>query len=172
MPQGTERMRTRALVAAGLVSLVTATMAGCGSDEPTAESVSTIMYTYVGSSTAPDFHQEYVIEVTPEEATIRVGSYGTVDGSEEPEGTVTVPITDEVWSELVADTSTLPSGEDADGCTGGSTRTVEVEEADGQARSTSIYDCGSANEKASEQLEDVIDPVLALFDLDELDRRD
>ncbi len=167
--------RTRALVAAGLVGLVGTSLPACGSDEPTeptAAPVSTITYTYVGSSTAPGFHQEYRIELTPGGAKIRVGTYGTVDGSEEPEGTATVALTEEIWSDLVAGTTSLPSGDDDDGCTGGSTRTVEVEEADGQARSTSIYDCGSANEEASEQLEDVIDPVLALFDLDELDRRD
>lgn len=164
-------MRTRALVTAGLVGLVGATLASCGSDEPTTESVSTITYTYVGSSTPPEFHQEYRIVVDAEEATIRVGTYGTVDGSEEPVGTATVAITDEIWSDLVADTASLPSGEDDDGCTGGSTRTVEVEDADGPVRDASIHDCGSANEQASEQLEDVIEPVLALFDLDELDDR-
>lgn len=165
-------MRSRALVTAGLVSLVGASLGGCGSDEPTTESVSAISYTYVGSSTAPEFHQEYRVVVKPEEATIRVGTYGTVDGSEEPAGTATVAITDEIWSGLVAETASLPSGDDADGCTGGSTRTIKVEDADGSAHSATIEDCGSANEGASEQLEDLIEPVLALFDLDELDDRD
>ncbi len=170
---------TRALAVASTIGLFAAVAAGCGPDDapddaPDGESsqVASITYTSIGSSTPPQFHQEYEIVVEDGEASIRIGTYGTVDGSEEPIGTDTVPVGDEVWSELARASAALPAHAGDDDCTGGTTLLVEVVLEDGSERSTEVYDCGPDGDEAAEQLEDFIDPVLSLFDVDELDPRD
>ncbi|WP_229054182.1 hypothetical protein [Aeromicrobium sp. Leaf350] len=166
---------TRASTAAGIVGLVLASVSGCGDDsdeDVDTASVDSIQYTVIGPSTPPQFHQEYVVEITAEEATIRVGTYGTVDGSEEPAGTATVTVTDEVWADLVDGAGSLPSEAGDDGCTGGSTLTVEVERDDGSTSSTEVYGCSENSDDLADELEDLFEPVLSQFDLDELDPRD
>lgn len=151
------------------------TVCGCQSHHDTAsldQATTKVDYTYVGSSTAPQYHREYRIVVAGGSATISVGTYGTVDGSTPPIRTETKPVDAARWKQLTDRVDELPdhSSTATNGCTGGSTYGVTINANGKQRLATSVYACGADHDAKAKPFTDFIAPVESLFDMASLTR--
>ncbi|GED98832.1 hypothetical protein [Gordonia crocea] len=156
--------RLRLAAAIGLTGIIATMLVGCTSTEST----TAITYSFVGSSVAPAYHTEYRIDVRDGRATIRVGSYGTVDETESPRATESKKISDKQWRSLIGGLDRLPSSADAKGCTGGSTFRVTAADEAKTLLDTTVYACGDANQAKADALADFIKPVSSMFDIEAL----
>ncbi|ALG85723.1 hypothetical protein [Gordonia phthalatica] len=113
-----------------LVALALPSLAACGSepsDRDLPQADTTVAYTYVGPATAPNYHDEYVIQFAGQQATARIGGYGVVKGDAEPARTTSSRVSPEQWKQLVDGLDALDDLKPpAAGCVGGSTYGIHV----------------------------------------------
>lgn len=133
-------------------------------DPATAE----VEYRYNDSSVAPEYHRSYTITVRDGEARMVVDSYGDVlhDVTEEVDGETWTELLDEVGAVRVRDPE--PSSE----CAGGTSREVLVTDAEHPASDPAVLGhaevCGGTGADDASIIDAAIEPVLALFDTEEL----
>lgn len=128
-----------------------------------------VTYTFVGASTPPQYHKEYRIDVVHGRATIRVGGYGTVDGTAAPKHTVTATVGAAAWNDMTDRLNELPTRDHtADGCTGGSTFEVTVTTDGRRLAHSQAYACGSEFDAVAAPFTQFIAPIEGLFDMSRL----
>ncbi len=113
----------------------------------------TVTYSYVGPSTAPQYHIEYVIVVRNGVATAKVGGYGTVDGTEKPAKTQTKKLDYPAQRALVQFAPSIPAPATGTTCPGAATHRLTYESAGAAPTRTVAYTCavppGSAGDLAA-----------------------
>ncbi|MFM9376173.1 hypothetical protein [Gordonia sp. VNK21] len=135
------------------------TLSACGDDAgstPPQMSDSQIVYSFIGPSVAPQYHDEYTLTIADGQGTLRRGTYGVVDGTTEPASTRTEPVDEATWDQLANRLNTLPDTEGEAGCAGGSTFGVTVTTGSRTVHRSSGYACGS-------RFDQVADPYLAFI---------
>lgn len=104
------------------------------------EEITSIQYTYMGSSTPPQYHRSYVIVVTPDSVKMTVDSYGKVLAEKQD------PITGEQFNKLmeIINESHLEESAEADrkGCAGGTGEGILLLKDKEQVFSGNMYHCG------------------------------
>ncbi|GAA4642085.1 hypothetical protein [Gordonia humi] len=124
------------------------------------ESSTTVEFTYIGSSTPPPYHEEYVVEISDGEATARIGTYRTVRGTVDPESTSRTTVRPAQWQTMVDALTALPDPvEGEDGCAGGSTYAVLVKDAGRTVVDRSDYACGSGSDAVVDAYTAFIAPI-------------
>jgi len=111
----------------------------------------TVTYSYVGPSTAPEYHTEYLIEVRDGVATAKVGSYGTVDGTAKPTTTQTKKLDYPTRRALVQTAPSIPASVTGTPCPGASTHRLTYAIGRSAPKKTVAYSCatGSAGDVAA-----------------------
>ena len=153
------------LVLVALVLPVTA-LVGCGSDESggsLVDDATEVTYHFYDSSVPPEYHRSYVVTATDGEVHIVVDSYGDVLHDE------TTSLDAATFDTVLEDIDGLESSEaEDDGCTGGTSSELIVTDADDSVLlSISTSSCGDDGVDG-EQLEQIVAPLLAGFDMDTL----
>ncbi|GAA1080914.1 hypothetical protein [Tsukamurella spumae] len=105
----------------------------------------TVTYSYVGPSTAPQYHVEYVITVRGGVATAKVGGYGTVDGTEKPAKTETKRLDRATQRALVQAAPSIPAPATGAPCPGAATSRLTYEIGRAAPRMTVAYTCASGD---------------------------
>jgi hypothetical protein len=133
-------------------------------DPATAE----VAYQFHDSSVPPEYHRSYTITVQRGEARMVVDSYGDVLHD------VTEDVDDETWAEVLDRVGALRvSGRvGSDDCTGGTASELQAQDAthtpgDG-AVAVFAAPCGGEGSGAAEAIDTAIEPVVDLFDTEEL----
>ena len=165
----------RAMAAIGSV-VIALSITGCGEangdlspsrdDEPLELSDNaTITYRFGDSSVPPEYHRSFEITVTIDKVLVVVDSYGDVLADE------SVELDSDVWEEL-QDTFESVQGLDVErgdiGCTGGTSRSLLVEDGNEELVDLDIDVCGGTNEDAADAVEEWIEPVLQAVDIETL----
>ena len=133
-------------------------------DPATAE----VEYRFNDSSVAPEYHRSYTITVQGGEARMVVDSYG------DELHDVTEPVDDEVWTDLLARVAALPptGGEPSDDCTGGTSRELQATDVKHPPGDPAVLvraaPCGGEGEEDADAIDAAVEPVVALFDTEEL----
>lgn len=162
--------RPAALVAAGLAVLAGA----CASeaDDPAADvdpASATVEYRYHDSSVPPEYHRSYTLTVGGGEAHLVVDSYGDLlhDETEAVDGAE--------WDDLLAavtDSGVEGSQGAGDGCSGGTGRELRVTDDDHPASDPAVLVavevCGGDGGDAADEVDALVEPVLAHFDMETL----
>lgn len=163
-----KRLRMTAAVALAAVALT----AGCDSGPSAPEhqfsaADTTITFSFTDSSVAPEHHRSFVLTIVDGRGTIVVDSYGDETARDEQ------PVSSDAVEDLLA---SYNAGELAEafgptdpetGCAGGTAVGLTLEDDEATA-TTSISQCGGANEVAAATLRDAIDPLLQAFDIADL----
>ncbi len=139
--------------------------AGTSAVDPASAAVE---YRYNDSSVPPEYHRSYTITVQDGEARMVVDSYGNELHD------VTEPVDDEMWTELVDRVAAVrgrasgPSSE----CDGGTSRQLQLTDADHPATDPALRVhaevCGGTGTDDARTIDAAIEPVLGLFDTEEL----
>ena len=141
-------------------------MAGCGSDGSggsLVDDATEVTYHFHDSSVPPEYHRSYLVTATDGEVHIVVDSYGDVLHDE------TAILDTATFDAVLEEIDGLESSRaEDDGCTGGTSSELVVTDADDSAlRSISTSSCGS-DRADGEDIEAVVQPLLAGFDMDTL----
>lgn len=122
-----------------------------------------VEYHFGDSSVPPEHHRSYTLTVRQGKARLVVDSYGDVLHD------VSQPIGPAMWTALLDEAAALESfsPEEEQGCTGGTSRSLEVDEGDSGTPvvSIDIALCDGANEAEAAALESMMKPVLDEFDM-------
>lgn len=127
-----------------------------------------VTYSYIGPSTAPDYHREYSIVVHDSNATVLAGGYGTVDRSEKPTATDSKRLDYPTIRALVQSAGSLPPSATGTPCPGASTYRVKYEIGKAAPRETVAYSCAIGDAGNVEALKRYIAPVESKFDMERL----
>lgn len=125
----------------------------------------TVSYSYVGPSTAPEYHIEYVITVRGGVATAKVGGYGTVDGTAKPAKTETKRLDYATQRALVQTAPSIPAPATGAPCPGASTSRLTYEFGRAAPRKTVAYSCASGDPGRIAAIKAYIAPVEKQFDV-------
>jgi len=122
-----------------------------------------IGYHFGDSSVPPEYHRSYTLTVRKGEARLVVDSYGDVLHD------VSQPIGERLWTGLLDEVAELESStlEEESGCTGGTSRSLEVND-DGRMVRIDVGLCGGDHETEAAALDSFVEPVLAEFDMAKL----
>ncbi|OPL17711.1 MAG: hypothetical protein AVO35_08585 [Candidatus Aegiribacteria sp. MLS_C] len=108
-----------------------------------AHRITSIVYEYTDSPVPPRYHRSYAITVDRDSVRIVVDSYGEVLASGNySTGTETF---EEVCAALAEAGLSVGSERENDGCTGGTTETVTVRNAEGVVMEGWVYHCGGGD---------------------------
>ena len=161
-------MHTPFFLSAGLLASAVL-FSGCSDDDSVAVaqaamldvSSATISYRYRDSSVPPPGHRSYTLKVDSEISELTFDAYGDLLGEQ---SLTTVPGSlEEVLNRL--SNSDLPEKSDP-GCVGGPSYTFKVSDAsDVVVRRIRIVPCGSEDDEILAELQSIVEPVLAPFDL-------
>lgn len=155
------------LAAAAAVALA-APAAAAPTPTPPVPTGPKVTYTFIGPSTAPNYHREYTIVVHDSNATILAGSYGTVDRSQKPTATDSKRLDYPAIRALVQGAGSLPAPATGTPCPGASTYRVKYEIGKAAPRETVAYTCALGNAGDVDALKRYIAPVEAKFDMPRL----
>ena len=164
-------MGARRAAAAVVLAVLASLVAGCGDDDDGAEDVSLsddaeITYVFGDSSVPPEFHRSYTLTIDATEVHAVVDSYGDVLED------VTVELPAEVWDGLVAGVGSIAdidASDDEEGCSGGTSRSIQITDGGETVVVKEIYVCGDSNEGPADVLDAYVQPVLdAIPDWDSL----
>ncbi|BDD84171.1 hypothetical protein TPB0596_39340 [Tsukamurella pulmonis] len=125
----------------------------------------TVTYSYVGPATAPQYHQEYVIEVRDGVATAKVGGYGTVDGTAKPAKTQTERLDYPAQRALVQTAPSIPASATGTPCPGAATYRLTYRNPGSEPKRTVAYTCASGDRGDFAALARYIDPVAKQLDV-------
>jgi hypothetical protein len=142
----------------GLTALVGVVAAACGddSDDVTLSDDATITYEFGDASVPPEYHRSYALHISKDEVHVVVDSYGDVVGE------ATEPVPAEVWEQLVDNVgpvADLVSEDGVDSCSGGTHRTIEIEDGGETVVATDFEVCDS-NEKPADEVDGYVKPVI------------
>ena len=149
------------LLVAAACAAVLALAAPAAADPGTAGP--TVTYSYVGPSTAPEYHVEYVITVRDGVATAKVGGYGTVDGTAKPAKTETKRLDYATQRALVQTAPSIPAPATGTPCPGASTTRLTYRAVGAAPRSTVAYSCASGDRGDAAAISRYTAPVDNLF---------
>lgn len=127
-----------------------------------------ITYEYQDSSVPPEYHRSYSLTISHAEVEVVVDSYGDVIGE------TTAPIPVDVWDGLSTGAAEVVSLEpddiDQEGCSGGTGRSLVIEDGGETLMDLEIYLCaGDANAAQAEVIDGYVEPVIdAIPDWDSL----
>lgn len=158
----------RLLAGAVVVGSLVAGINGCGTSAPALDEAASLEYRYGDASVPPEFHRSYTLALVvggagePATGSLVVDSYGDVLHG------VDVSVDNATWSDVVDQLDGLDRGDigSDEGCTGGTSRRLEVRSADDQVlldRSISV--CGGSGGEEADELDERIAPLLADLDL-------
>lgn len=125
----------------------------------------TVIYSYVGPATAPEYHTEYLIEVRSGVATAKVGGYGTVDGTARPEKTQTKQLDYPTRRALVQTAPSIPASATGTPCPGASTHRLSYAIGRSAQQKTVAYSCASGNAGDRAAVKAYITPVEKQLDV-------
>ncbi|MGI9123354.1 MAG: hypothetical protein ACR2JM_01175 [Mycobacterium sp.] len=158
------RLASTLLVAAVLSSCPTSGAAPIDGTAPALPATAVITYSFTDSSVPPQYHRSWTMTVTRARSEITVASYGSVLAQRSAETAA------DVWELLVAGfpvvvESAEPAGQRTapQGCTGGTTEAVRVEDGPDLLIDRSVYNCGGKNSDVAEALRAWIAPARSQF---------
>jgi len=131
---------------------------------PALPATAVITYTFTDSSVPPQYHRSWTMTVTPNRSDITVDSYGSVLAQRSATTAVGV------WDALSAGFPTVVESVELarrrtapQGCTGGTTEAVRVEDGPDVLIEQSVYNCGGTNSDVAETLRAWIAPARSQF---------
>jgi hypothetical protein len=109
--------------------------AASGNAVPLDPATCVLAFSFIGSSTPPPYHKEYVITAKAGTIEIRVGTYGTVSGQTPPQSHDEKPLDTAAWQHLLSLAERLPDESGAPRIPpGGSRENVTVTVGDGTVK--------------------------------------
>lgn len=125
----------------------------------------TITYAFTDSSVPPEYHRSFVLTVTGGVGTVVVDSYDEEMARDEQE--VSAAVVEgliDAYNEGDLTDVFEPDLPDDEGCAGGQTFALTLEDAEEEA-STTIYRCADGSEELALALAEAAGPLLEVFDI-------
>lgn len=161
----------RAIIATGAAAAAVLVLSGCvgtPDTKPTDVADAEITYSFTDSSVPPQYHRSFTLTVENGVGTLVVSAYG--DELSRTEEQIDQKLIDDLFAQYRAgdldDVFDPNSGDD--GCAGGTTYALELESADDEQATTSIYVCGGDSKELAAELRAATDPIVNTFDIEEL----
>ena len=158
------RLASALFVAAMLSSCPTGGAAPVENTAPALPASAVITYTFTDSSVPPQYHRSWTMTVTRTRSDITVSSYGSVLAQR------SAATGAGVWDLLAAgfpaavESAELAAQRTApQGCTGGTSEAVRVEDGPNVIVDQSVYNCGGSNSDIAESLRAWISPARSQF---------